>query len=89
MFARGGRDPRLWNLEYNSGNPESNQRLESRIQVPLTLESSIWNPKSKAWNPEFAYLGQNETCKIFLHYVILYYKCTLKLSPPIYQFFSV
>ena len=54
-FTRGGWDPRLWNLEYNSRSPEYNQRLESRIQVPLTLESSIWNPKFTAWNPEFPY----------------------------------
>ena len=79
----------LWNLEYNSRSPESNQRLESRIQVPLTLESSIWNPTFTAWNPEFPYMGRNETCNIYLRDVILDDRCTLKLSPPIYQFFSV
>ena len=45
----------LWNLEYSSRNPESPQRLESGIQVPLywqRLESNTWNPESTAWSPE-------------------------------------
>ena len=36
IFTRGIRNPGLWNPKYSSKNPESLQRLESRIQVPLT-----------------------------------------------------
>ena len=47
-FACGIQNPGLWNLEYSSRDLESHQRLESRIQVPLTknLESSTWNLES-------------------------------------------
>ena len=43
----------LWNSEYNTRNPESYQRLESRIQVPFTktgvqyLESGIHGEESR------------------------------------------
>ena len=45
-FSCGIRNPELWNREFSTRNPESPQRLESRIQVPLTrklrtLESGI------------------------------------------------
>ena len=40
IFAFGIQNPGLWN-------PESHQRLESGIQVPLTKD-----PESMAWNPE-------------------------------------
>ena len=43
----------LWNLEYSSRNPESHQRLQSRIHVPLTktgihyVESGIHSVESR------------------------------------------
>ena len=43
----------LWNLEYSSRNPESPQRLQSRIHVPLTktgihyVESGIHSVESR------------------------------------------
>ena len=39
-FARGIRNPGLWNLKFSSRNPESHQRLESGTSP----ESSTWNP---------------------------------------------
>ena len=47
-------DPRPWNLEYNSGNPESHLQLECGIQVPLTKnpQSRTRNPQSMAWTPD-------------------------------------
>ena len=36
IFACEIGNPGLWNGEYTSRNPESHERLESRIQVPLT-----------------------------------------------------
>ena len=59
-FSFGIWNPGLWNPEYSSRNLESNNRLESGIQVRLKKdsESSIWNPESTTRNPEFeAVLG--------------------------------
>ena len=41
ILARAIRNPRLWNLEYSSKNPQSHQRLESRIQLPSTDSTGI------------------------------------------------
>ena len=41
----GIRNSGLWNPEYSSRNPESHERLESGIQVPMTK-----NPESTPWN---------------------------------------
>ena len=46
-FFFGLRNPRLWNAGYNPTNPQSYQRLESGVQVPLTIE----NPYNRIWNP--------------------------------------
>ena len=52
-FASGIRNPRFWNLEYSSRNPESHSRLESVIQGPLTktgiqtMKSGIYGVESK------------------------------------------
>ena len=52
----------FWNPQYHSRNPESHQRLESRIQVPLTktgiqyLESGIQDCL------EFPYMGMGLYC---------------------------
>ena len=54
IFADGMRNPRPWNPEYNSGNPESHLQLECGIQVPLTKnpQSRTRNPQSMAWTLE-------------------------------------
>jgi len=52
-FACKIRNPRFWNLEYSSRNPEftSDWNPESKFHSQR-LESSTWNPESTAWNPE-------------------------------------
>ena len=54
LFSQSIQNPRLWNLELSSRNPESLWRLESRIQVLLTVnpQYSTWNLESTALNPE-------------------------------------
>ena len=68
MFACRIRNPRPWNPEFSSKNPESHQLLESGISVPQTRnpESSSGNPQTTAtaWNPEFKtvfYLAERQT----------------------------
>ena len=51
--AWGIRNSGLWNPEYSSKNPESQQILEPRIQFHRQrLEASTWNLESTVWNPE-------------------------------------
>lgn len=45
----------IWNPEHGLRNQESQEQLESGIQVRMTnnSESCIWNPEFTAWNPNF------------------------------------
>ena len=52
--------PGFWNPEYSSSNLESHNRLESRIQVPLTETGiqlpGIWNPQREIHNPRLPWI---------------------------------
>ena len=68
----------LRNAEYSSKNPESHQRLESRIQVPLTkigiqyLNSGIRDVESRIQDCRgIPYMGRNSVdtvCMCLKHY---------------------
>ena len=52
-FARGIRNPGLWNPEWSSSTPKSHEGMESRTQFHWKrLESSTRNPQSTEWDPE-------------------------------------
>ena len=58
IFSCKIRNPRIWNPEYSTRNPESYYRLG----FTNSLESSTWNPESKAWNPESKTVLDSLTC---------------------------
>ena len=45
MFAHGIRNPRLWDLQFSSGN------TESKFHPTRNPQSSTWNPESTACSP--------------------------------------
>ena len=59
IFVGGIWNPGLWNPEYSSRSPESHQRLESRIQVPLT-KTGIRNPQRGIQNPRLSWISLYE-----------------------------
>ena len=71
------RNPALWNLEYSSRNPESHERLESRIQGPLkkneNLVPSFRNPQRGIQNPRLSWIP--------LHVATLYLEAMMHRGP--------
>ena len=71
------RNPGLWNLEYSSRNPESHERLESRIQGPLkkneNLVPSFRNPQRGIQNPRLSWIP--------LHVATLYLEAMMHRGP--------